>query len=147
MRDLIHHFKAKKPSISYIYFDFLYGLPHAFDTIQVLDEWKLYQHDRVHAGASIIRAVLVHYKAIDEVPVNRFINDPQKMILGNHVIHTEYLNLSSFLVLILSHHRNIPPSFDTSILSEKSYKILKTGIFIALLTKNPRREPWALSTV
>lgn len=147
MRDLIHHFKAKKPSISYIYFDFLYGLPHAFDAIQVLDEWKFYQHDRVHAGASIIRAVLVHYKAIDEVPVNRFINDPQKMILGNHVIHTEYLNLSSFLVLILSHHRNIPPSFDTSIISEKSYKILKKGSFIALLTKNPRREPWALSTV
>ena len=66
------------------------------------------------ATAPFFRAVLVHYKAIDEVPVNRFINAPQKMVLGDHVIHTEHLNLLSFLIRILSHHRNIPPSFITS---------------------------------
>lgn len=74
---------------NYVHFNFLYGLTHASDAIQVLDE-------------------------------------------GNHVIHTEHLDLSSFLVLILSHHRNIPPVFDTSIITEKSYKIPITGGFIAL---------------
>ena len=48
------------------------------------------------------------------IPVNRFINAPQKMVLGDHVIHTEHLNLLSFLIRVLSHHRNIPPSFITS---------------------------------
>ena len=122
-------------------------MSYAFDAIQVLDEWKFYQHGRGHSGAAIISAVLVHDKAIDEVPVNRFIDDSQKMIQGNNVIHTEHLNLSSFLVLIPSHYRNIPPSSDMSIILEKSYKIPNTEDFIALLKENPRRELRALPTV
>ena len=84
---------------------------------------------------TIVRAIFIHYKVIDEVSVNGFINNKQKMVLWNHVIHTEHLNLFSFLVRILSHHRSIPPFFDTSIIPEKSPKVLKTRGFLAFLAE------------
>lgn len=125
MGDFIHHFKTKKSPIGYIYFNLFNSLTHTPYAIQILDERKFYQHYRVHAGSAAVRTVLIHYKVIDKIPVNGFINDPQKMVPGNHVIHAEHLNLFSFLICILSHHRSIPPFFGTSIIPEKSQKVPK----------------------
>ena len=34
---------------------FFHGLPHAFYSIEILNEWYLYQHDRIHTGTAVIR--------------------------------------------------------------------------------------------
>ncbi len=105
MRHLIHHIQTEKPSVGNIYLDFSASLPHALNSIEILDERNLNQHDRIHAWASVVVRVFVNYKIINEVPVNCLVYNPQKMILWNHVIHTKELNLFSLFVCILRHHK------------------------------------------
>ena len=105
MWHLIHHIQTKKPSVGNIYLDFFAGLPHAFDSIKILDQRNLNQHHRIHAGASVVWRIFLDYKVINEVPVNCLVYDSQKVILWNHVIHTKKLYLFSFFICILGHHK------------------------------------------
>ena len=105
MWHFIHHIQTEKPSVSNIYLDFFTCLPHAFNSIKILDKRNLDQHHGIHAGPTIVLGILVDYKVINEVPVNCLVYDSQKVILWNHVIHTKKLYLFSFFICILGHHK------------------------------------------
>ena len=109
VRNRIHHIQSKKPAVCDIYLDLFDRLPHTFDPIEVLDEGDLNKHNRIHAGASVIRAVFIFYKVIDKVPVDRFINQSQHMVLWHHVIHTKQLHLLPLFICIFRHHKKTPP--------------------------------------
>ena len=76
MWHLIHHIQTKKPPVSNIYLDFFAGLPHAFDSVEILDKGNLDQHHRIHTWTSVILRVFWGYKIIYEVPVDCFIYNP-----------------------------------------------------------------------
>lgn len=122
MRNWVQHIQSKEPPVSNIYFDFLYGLAHTLDAIKILNKWNFNKHDRIHAWASIIRAVFFFHKIIDEVPIDRLIDQSQHMVLRNHVIHAEHQHLFSFLICIFCHHKKYRLS-DTSIVPEKRFEV------------------------
>ena len=72
--------KAKEPAVCHIDFDLFYGLPHAFDTVHVLDEGYLYQCNGVYARTAIVRAVFVFYKVVYEAEVYAAVYFPQEMV-------------------------------------------------------------------
>ena len=104
MRHLIQHIQTKKPPVGNIYLDFLTGLSHAFDPIEILNKRNLDQHHGIHTGTAIVRRIFFGYKVINKVPVNGFIYDSKKVVLWNHVIHAKELHLPAFFICILSHH-------------------------------------------
>ena len=71
--DGIKHVQAQKPPVRHIHFDFLNGLSHAPDSVQVLYEGDFYQHDGIHAGTALVRRILFRHEVIDEVPVDRLV--------------------------------------------------------------------------
>ena len=119
MGNLVHHFQTEEPSVCDIDFDFFYCLAHTSDAVQILDEWNFNEHDRIHAGAAIVCTVFIDHKIIDKTPVDCLVNQAQQMILRNKVIHAEHLNLFSFLICILCHHRKHRLYFDTFIIPKK----------------------------
>ena len=114
-----NNFQTEEPSVCDIDFDFFYCLAHTSDAVQILDEWNFNEHDRIHAGAAIVCTVFIDHKIIDKTPVDCLVNQAQQMILRNKVIHAEHLNLFSFLICILCHHRKHRLYFDTFIIPKK----------------------------
>lgn len=58
MWNLIHHFKTKEPPVSDIHFSLSDCLPHASNSIQMLDKRDLSQHDRIHTWTPVIGTIL-----------------------------------------------------------------------------------------
>ena len=104
MRDFIEHIQPKEPAVCNIDFNLPAGLAHAFDPIKILDKGDLDQHDRIHAWTAVIWGILFFHQIINKRPVDRLIDQAEEMILRDHVIHTEYLELLSFFICILCHH-------------------------------------------
>ena len=77
VRDGVHHVQAQEPAVSDIDLDLTDGLAHAPDSIEVLYERDLDQHDWVHAGPSIVMAVSILHKVIDETPVDGPVDQPE----------------------------------------------------------------------
>ena len=107
MWHFIQHIQPEEPAIGDIYLNLFYRLAHAFNAIKILDERNLDQHDGVHTGASVVLTVFIFYQFINEGPVDCFVDDPQQMVLWNHVIHAKQLNLFSFFIRILCHHKHL----------------------------------------
>ena len=106
MWDWIQHIQTQEPSVCYIHFDFFYCLTHASNSIKILDKRDLYEHDRIHTWAPVIRRIFFFYKIINKLPVDGFINQSEHMILRNHVIHAEDYHLFSFFIRIFRQHKN-----------------------------------------
>ena len=75
MWHLIHHIQTQEPPVGNIYPDFLAGLPHTFDSIEILDKRNFNQHHGIHTGATIVLRIFFGNKIINEVPVNCLIYD------------------------------------------------------------------------
>ena len=105
VRNRVQHVQTKEPTVSYVYFDFLYGLSHASDSIKILDKGNFNQHYWIHAGSSVIGAILVFYKIVNEAPINCPINLPKHVIFRYHVIHTEHHHRFSLFIGIFCHHK------------------------------------------
>ena len=105
MRNLVQHVQPQEPAISYVYFDFLYSLSHASDSIKILNKGNFDQHYRIHARSSVIGAILVFHKIINEVPIDCTIDLSKHVIFRHHVIHTEHHHLFSFFIGIFCHHK------------------------------------------
>ena len=142
MWHLIHHIQTQEPPVGNIYLDFLAGLPHTFDSIEILDKRNFNQHHGIHTGATIVLRIFFGNKIINEVPVNCLVYDSQKVILWNHVIHTKKLYLFSFFICFLGQNKwKYLPWFDTSIIPEKCRKVrINTRISGTWQRKIPHRS-------
>ena len=62
----IKHIKSQEPFIGDVDLDFLDCLPHAFDSVEILDKRNFDQHDRIHTGPTVVSTVLILNKIIDK---------------------------------------------------------------------------------
>lgn len=93
-----------------LYLDLFHGLTHAFYSIEILNEWYLYQHDGIHTGTAVIRTVFFFNQIINKIPIDCFINQSQHMVLRYHVVHGKHHHLFSFFICIFRHHKKHRPS-------------------------------------
>ena len=77
MRDWVHHVQTKGPAVSNIDLDLADGLAHALDPKKVLYERDLDQHDRIHAGPSIVMTISPFHEVIDKTPVDGPVDQPE----------------------------------------------------------------------
>ena len=74
MRDRIIKFKSKEPTVSHVYFNLFDCLPHAFDSIQVLNKRYLNKRNRINTWSTHSVGISITDEIIDECPVNSFVN-------------------------------------------------------------------------
>lgn len=77
-------------------------------SIQVLNEGNFDKDNRINAWTAVIRTILFFDQVINKRPVYCFIDKAQQVVFRNEIIHTEHLDLFSFLVGILCHHNPKP---------------------------------------
>lgn len=97
--DFIVEVKSQEPTIGQVDFDFFNGLAHAPNAIKVLDKDEFNEDHGVDAWPSVVWAVKVFNKIIDEVEVHVTINFPQKMICRHELIQSNHLNLFYFFLV------------------------------------------------
>ena len=73
----IHHIQPLGPTVGDIDLDLTDGLAHALDPKKVLYERDLDQHDRIHAGPSIVMAISPFHEVIDKTPVDGPVDQPE----------------------------------------------------------------------
>lgn len=99
MRDFIVEIKSQEPTIGQVDFDFFDGLTHAPNAVKVLDKDEFNEDHGIDAWPSVVRAVKVFNKIVDEVEVHVTVNFPQKMICRHELIQGNHLNLFYFFLV------------------------------------------------
>ena len=107
MGDFIVEVESQEPTIGQVDFDFFDGLAHAANAIKVLKEDEFNENHGVDAWPSVVWAVKVFNKIIDEVEVHVTVNFSQKMICRHELIQSDHLNLFYFFLVFFVQHSNL----------------------------------------
>ena len=99
MGDFIVEVEPQELTIGQVDFDFFNGLAHAPNAIKVLNKDKFNEDHGVDAWPSVVRAIKVFNKIIDEVEVHVTVNFSQKMICRHELIQSNHLNLFYFFLV------------------------------------------------